>query len=60
MDNTETAKTKERYRRWGTSYDTGGGPSQVLGLRAPAINLLDLKYGETALDFGCGTGMSFK
>ena len=47
----------EKYRRKAAGYDASTGPTWPIRLRC--IELLALREGETVLDVGCGTGLSF-
>ena len=57
MDNNESDILKDRYRRHAADYDKGKRFSERI--RPEAIRRLDLKPGESVLDLGCGTGLSF-
>jgi arsenite methyltransferase len=46
-----------KYRARAANYDASCGPTQPI--RAKTIALLGLQSGDTVLDVGCGTGMSF-
>lgn len=58
MDNKYNEVLKERYRRHAADYDKGKRFSERI--RPEAIGRLDLKPGESVLDLGCGTGLSFE
>ncbi len=47
-----------RYRLLAPIYDISGGPPR--SLRREAIRRLNLEPGQTVLDIGCGTGLSFE
>ena len=57
MYTNESEILKERYRRHAADYDKGRRFSDRI--RSHAIRRLDLKPGESVLDLGCGTGLSF-
>jgi ubiquinone/menaquinone biosynthesis C-methylase UbiE len=48
---------KQKYQRNAYYYDFV--TQAFSGIRSQAIAQLELKTGETVLDFGCGTGLSF-
>jgi demethylmenaquinone methyltransferase/2-methoxy-6-polyprenyl-1,4-benzoquinol methylase len=50
----DRAVALERYRRLATSYDASC--SNILGVRAAAIDALRLAPGDTVIDVACGTG----
>jgi len=47
-----------KYRHAAAAYDTTTGPTWPIRMRC--IDLLHLAPGETVLDVGCGTGLSFE
>ena len=57
MKNYDAQVQKDRYRLHAADYDRGKRFSDRI--RPHAIRRLDLKPGETVLDLGCGTGLSF-
>ena len=58
MQADESQVLKERYARHAADYDKGKRFSDRI--RPDAVRRLDLKPGETVLDLGCGTGLSFE
>lgn len=57
------AEALAKYRRLARSYDRivgrGGGLVGFEALRARAVESLRLEQGQTVVDVGCGTGLSF-
>jgi arsenite methyltransferase len=47
-----------KYAQRAANYDSTCGPTQPI--RQKTINYLQLQAGDTVLDVGCGTGMSFE
>ena len=58
MNTYDAQAQKDRYRRHAAEYDKGKRFSDRI--RHHAIRRLDLKPGESVLDLGCGTGLSFE
>lgn len=53
------------YNRWAARYDFSVSLFYLLGFRVKAyrekaVSNLALKYGQTVIDLGCGTGLNFK
>lgn len=51
-----SARAREKYARYAATYD---GQERPAPTRRAAVARLDLAPGQTVLDMGCGTGMSF-
>ena len=58
MNTPDANVVKDRYRRLAADYDSA--MSFLDRVRAASFEHLDLKPGETVLDLGCGTGISFE
>ena len=58
MTTPDTRGARDRYRDFAATYDSA--MSWLDGVRAASFQHLDLKPGETVLDLGCGTGISFE
>ncbi len=58
MPTAENLRSIEKYRRKASGYDATTGPTWPI--RRRCIELLRLAEGETVLDVGCGTGLSFE
>lgn len=54
----DNLRSIQKYRRTAAAYDTTTGPTWPIRMRC--IELLHLLPGETVLDVGCGTGLSFE
>ncbi len=58
MTTPDTRGARDRYRDFAATYDSA--MSWLDGVRAASFQHLDLRSGETVLDLGCGTGISFE
>ncbi len=58
MSTPDTQPVEERYRRFAATYDNT--MNWLDPVREAAFQHLDLKPGESVLDLGCGTGISFE
>jgi len=54
----ENLRSIEKYRRKAAGYDATTGPTSAI--RTRCIERLTLREGETVIDVGCGTGLSFE
>jgi len=53
-------RSREKYRRHAQVYDRTVGRARLAGrIRRETVERLELKSGDTVLDLGCGTGLSF-
>src|SRR3990167_8600301 len=58
MPSTDNLRSIAKYRRTAAGYDASTGPTWPIRMRC--VELLALREGETVLDVGCGTGLSFE
>ena len=58
MPTPDTQTVEERYQRFAATYD--GTMSWLDDIRDASFEHLGLKPGESVLDLGCGTGISFE
>lgn len=55
---TDNLQSIAKYRAVAAQYDTSTGPTWPIRMRC--VELLQLHEGDTVLDVGCGTGLSFE
>lgn len=55
---TDNLQSIAKYRAVAAQYDTSTGPTWPIRMRC--VELLQLHEGNTVLDVGCGTGLSFE
>jgi ubiquinone/menaquinone biosynthesis C-methylase UbiE len=58
MPTADNLRSIAKYRRAAGGYDASTGPTWPIRMRC--IEALALRAGETVLDVGCGTGLSFE
>lgn len=58
MPSADNLRSIEKYRSKAAGYDTTAGPTWPI--RERCIERLALRRGDTVLDVGCGTGLSFE
>lgn len=58
MPTADNLRSIEKYRAKAAGYDTTAGPTWPI--RERCVERLALQRGETVLDVGCGTGLSFE